>query len=43
LRSYDDDLKWKTPLSVTGKTPNQFDDAIHMDDGVRTFRDGVPL
>lgn len=34
---------WKTPLDVSGKTPNQWDDTIHQDDGVRTFRDGVPL
>ena len=36
-------MKWKTKLDVTGKTPNQWDDTIHQDDGVRTFRDGTPL
>jgi len=39
----DFDLPWKTPLSVTGKEPNVWDDTIHQDNGVRTFRDGTPL
>lgn len=39
----DFDLPWKTPLSVTGKEPNVWDDTIHQEDGVRTFRDGTPL
>ena len=43
-RSYEEPaMKWKTKLDVTGKTPNQWDDAIHQEDGVRTFRDGTPL
>ena len=36
-------MNWAVPQSVTGKTPNQFDDTIHQDNGERVFRDGTPL
>ena len=36
-------MPWTTKVDVTGLTPNQWDDAIHQADGVRSFRDGTPL